>query len=492
MNQLLRLIIKNTPFVIVKLVLNFVNLFREFEISKHNDKIAIIAPNSLNWIALFIASLITKTNVVIISHRKSISDIKHSICNSNVNHIFTTKLIYNKLKGSSDIRMLMSVMKIFSMGNTFGNVSSDFMIKLFFTEIPNDHYSIKKINAYATIHMEKDKVYDTLLGVLESRKNNEQNNIEMYTPGVTAYQKHLSYTRKEFLKTTFIFKNMFDKNSNILIDNVHYDDWPLLSIASLVYGKNDNNKNKMFFTTESFNELWLEQIQPVLQTYWTFKLFTKFNFLYRWYIERKFKRLYPNVDEFIILNCQISFDKLLLLEKSKINVSTTYGMMESGFITLYNNGRDLLSHSGKLVNNELNWDFFNNSEYPDQIFYKCEGSNYLVAGRKINTVKLSDIDVQLDTYSRLISSHPLVHSTLVLNKYGKIEVTVIIDDKIAETLALSEEEDIYNYVSNIISDASDKVPDELRITNLYVYDRTEKLIRTHNDLLKVYMYYIDV
>lgn len=488
MTYVLRQIIKIAPLNILIAIYNFLLLFREFGISERTEKIAIIAPNSTNWVALFVTSLMCKVDIVIISHRKNISDIKSAILTSEPNHIFTTSDIYHKLLGKSDIRMLLSVINIFSMGETYGSEESNFYMKQFFPTVGDGKYILSRLNGYATLPCRKRIDYIHIMDKILKKNVDNKSSVELFTPGVTEYQKRLVYNSDLFVKAIRHFTRIVTNKGSydITLQNVHYDDWPILTLAQLYNNLRSINK-KMFFTTESFNEFWNEYIQSILQTPWRYKLYMKCNWFYRRYITKVFRTEFPNVSEFIILNCQVDYDKLKLIESSKLNFSTTYGMMESEFITLYNNSNDLINTSGELVNDSLKEEFYKADNYPDILFKK--ENKYIVAGRKINTIKLNGLKISLDAYGKLIKSHPLIKDCIVLvDENEELKATVIINADIAETLGLDSKIAIYTAVNNIILDAYKHVPNACKIKTLFVYDKTTKLIKTHNNLIKVYRY----
>lgn len=485
----MEILLLNSPLQLLILILSYIKIFKHFNFNKEST-IAIIAPNSINWVAIFIASILYRCHVVIISHRKSIIEIKNEILRSSANIIFTTDDIYDNLMVDSkgkDIRMFYNINRIFNTGNIENDSIYKIKIDLLYSMYEEEYSTYYEINTKLMLdnnqisNLEKGKLIDEIFKISKYNKN-----VSSYISEVPFSQKLITFSDNSFLKKslystdieTFISDlkkahyYMFNKNFlNTTLYNIHYDDYPVMALVQLLEGHYDRSilKQKTFFTKESFDKFWKEYIISELENKWTYILCNNFKFFYSRLVTKVFKRHFPYTKEFIILDGIIPYKWLQLLSKSKLTFSISItNYYTKNFISYYKNinNKNNLSHLGNLIKNpSVNLNF---------------------SGDITRNFNRKGFSINLDVLERIINGIPIVNNTLVYSNKNKLRIIVEINDKLINALEIIAPKDIYSYLMKQIKKVIKLDKDEL-----FVYDKitfNSWISKTHNGNIKHFLF----
>jgi hypothetical protein len=360
----------------------------------NNTSVAILSKNSKGWIVTFWTALIgnmpivvihpneSKSRIIDILNKKAVSVLfiddelyfdKSYNRSEFTDKLFFTTLIFsiphvtslsfkmqllhanaNKLlKNNGEdwytlFNKLETLAKLSNLGSDLRKFEMDLMVENFISKAEeNAHETVLKLNNGIRVD------YDSVV-------------VKSFSPGVTesySYKNGIELTLDELRRISSRFSDFypfptFDKITSFVEFSLWYPFLVVNSVLSnkeIVYPNKKDEKKLYVYDTVTFEKMWREEFEYILQIPFYRNLYLFIPFFYRRFIKKKFYKVFgKNVSEVTVLNCQVRKNILNHLVKCKLPITFTYGETGSGFITtkyktLFIPGR---MYKGRLARNE--------------------------------------------------------------------------------------------------------------------------------------------
>ena len=291
-------------------------------LSLNKINIALIANNSIEWIITFLAIIISKHHLVLISPKCSLSKIYHALQAYNVKILITDIPNLNLDK-------VTTVRSIYIISEIKFDSSSITIYKIHDISSAKDDNGISVVTPreIKSVFISYDEIIDTL-NILEEKK---------------IFEKCESYVCNQEFTYNYILCLLFPilQETTIILGSYN---------KSLTIDKSDT----VILTGYQFESLWREYVEDKTDVFTEFLIDFKFKRLRRWRIKNHLRKLFPNITNLIILNSSISYEIEQILKKIKFPYTITYGTIETGGITTYTDPKKFnLGTVGKPLSNNL-------------------------------------------------------------------------------------------------------------------------------------------
>lgn len=316
-----------SPKYIINAAKNLAESLNDSSARKLN--IALVANNSVEWIIVFLAVILSKHRLVLFSPNLSLSKLYHVLLDAKCNVLITDI-------DNLDIRKLSMMMAL--------------VYKI-------DDLSL---NGERSINLPVNSEQDEIT-----------NGVIIYTPRrldkiFISYNQILSHIRKLEEKKIFSTSTEYILFQELTYNYILCLFLPLLQGVTIVipnksrtpysiYNSLMSNKTEIVvLTAYQFECLWREYIENSCST--VTELIKEFRLrrLRRWRVNRRLKKLFPKLEELIILNSSISTKMEYLLKDIKFPYTVTYGTVETMGIISYSNHKQFeLGSVGHIIDPSL-------------------------------------------------------------------------------------------------------------------------------------------
>lgn len=368
-------------------------------LSKERTKIALIANNSIEWIIVFIAVILSDHKLVLISRNLSIKKVKRSISDSKASIIITDLPLHKR-----DFSYIYCVIDI------------------------------------KTIEYKKSIVLDRNMLHIEE-------NLIVYTPrrleGISIpYKKILSVLseldKKEIFNTSTEYVAYQEFTYNYVLTLL----LPLTEGVEIIIPKHVFNTFTLSFhsekvvilTAHQFEELWRESICPSSNSLMRVLSELKLSRIRNWMIKRNLKLLFPNIETLIILNSELNIQIETILKKIKFPFTITYGIIENCGISTYSKPKEFVFGScGKMLQSTVIDSVDDRFEVDTNynFFFKCREEEIITT--KFGFTITRDVE-------KILKNLPLVKDCVFIKWYDDLILIVNIDFNHIDSKNISLEE----------------------------------------------------
>jgi len=364
-------------FPLINHILFMIKLLRYLDVNPCY-KIAILGKNSKGWIVTFWTAIFGKMPIIIIDINEPPHRILNILNSNQVYVLFVDKDIYkDKLLGSFKE-------KLFYTGAIYSVpyiTAFELKLELLYSspkKILGDNFEdwavlfnkIKKLKQLSQLEETSDMSFSMFIGDFKqesldlydhimSLNNNHffedhEFCIKSFSPGVTeseTYQKghemtlyNLQRSMNGFWDVIAASSNSFDKKEDVKIStNVNFSMWfpflvglTFLRNIQLIFPNKKDIERIWVYDTVTFETMWREEFEKILQIVFYRNLFLLFPFLYRRYIKKQFYKVFGNkVKSVVILNCQVRDNIMYHLDKCNLPIIITAGSVKNNYIRAY-------------------------------------------------------------------------------------------------------------------------------------------------------------
>jgi hypothetical protein len=361
-----------SKFKLIDHIVFMIKLLRYLDI-KPGYKIAILGKNSKGWIVTFWSAILGKMPIVIIDINEPSHRILDILNRNQVYVLFVDKDIYKDKLNKSFVD------KAFYTGiiNTVPYISGfEFKMELLYSspkKLLGDNYEdwailfnkFKKLKEISQLEPEegmklclyvedfKRSGIDLSNHLLELNEHNyfedEDTCIVSFSPGVTESETY-TIGKRITLKNFNIIMTKFRLSYGYLLTQdtkmsvlVNFSQWfpfvvgmSFIENVDLIYPNSRDAERIWVYDTVTFENMWREEFENIMQIPFYRNLFMLFPFTYRMYIKNRFYKVFgKNVKEVTILNCQVRDNIMYHLNKCNLPVSVTGGSVQSGYLSRY-------------------------------------------------------------------------------------------------------------------------------------------------------------
>lgn len=390
-------------------------------------RVGLVASNSVEWIVVFLATIMSGNRLILFSPLLSKNKLNHVILDAKVKILFIDSQLITEVLNTTSI--IIPIDKL------------DFTTEC-------------KESSHSFIEIESD-----LLKEFQSRSNFTEPEIVVYTPRSTC---PIDISHNVILKVLgSIGKTKIFDNSSLYIA---YPEFTFNYIIGLLLPFIEGMKimipgekfttydAKWIFNTYKsevvilnayqFEEIWREFIESSTDELIKFLTEYRMNWIRKWILKRNMKTIFPNMKKLIILNSSISTTMETTLKSMKIPYTITYGSVESCGIATYSDPKDFkIGTVGKIVNNIVTYtDNLGITVYHGNTYIKSD--DVLITDKECNIIFLNRTDETIQTefgfiitrdVEKILKGLPLV-TDCVLTKYNNsIILLVNIDTQYVDT-----------------------------------------------------------
>jgi long-chain acyl-CoA synthetase len=311
-------------------------------------KIALIANNSVEWIIIFIAVLLSKHTLVLFSNKQSKKKIYNILQYSRVSVLITDIKDLNKDK------MFLIHDIIYVSDIEFNFNSSNRLLRNQYLYLDEESDS-QGIIVFTPRKMEMISI--TSIEIIDTLKILNEKNI--YTTQYGNYVNYQDFTYNYIL--CLLLPLLHGITITLPVE--------FATPYSLKYTLKSQITKVVILTAYQFESLWREYIENKSDFLTEFLYDFKLRKLRRWRIKRHLKNLFPNIETLIILNSEVSFEIEEILKKVKFPYTITYGTVETCGIATYSSPKNFIKGTvGKPLSDFLKVKSnFNSSQ--NQLFY---------------------------------------------------------------------------------------------------------------------------
>ena len=457
-------------YPLINQIIFMLKLLRYLNI-KPNQRIAILGKNSNGWIVTFWTAIFGKMPVVIIDIDESmwrIVDILNKHC---VQILFVDKDIYKDKFNKSNLNSLFHTYLIFSIPS-FSKI--DFKIELLHSNIKQKLSSINfddwitfftkmtMLNRLSMLNRDnfEDRFKINLLvenvventefslykRILELNKedvfDDEDICIISFSPGVTESNTYINGRKMTMNDFEESMNRFIIKYKTIYLDApiegeikmstfVKFSLWfpflvgvSFLQRTDLIYPNSKYEKRLWVYDTVTFEKMWNEEIETILQKPFYRNLYLTLPFLYRMHIKKRFYQIFgKDVKEVTILNCQVRDNIMYHLNKCNLPISVTAGTVANNYISA-------------IARNNIYSPKFLESIH---IFRKHEVSNEdrLIRSLDLRTVEYKTIN--LENFERVIKALPFVTNCIVVKHNKLLHAFIELNQNIYDVSTLEDQ-----------------------------------------------------
>lgn len=364
-------------------------------------KIALIANNSLEWIVAFFAILLSKHKLVLFSPNLSNSKIIAVIRASNC-----SLLMHN------------------------------FIDKDDLLETVSDQCKIMHINDIS--HYKSDKTYHTFIASKDIFTS-----LEIYTP--RSLSKVVINSDKLVALTDALGKHkIFDDSTSYVADAEFSYNYvlglllPFINGITIIIPRKRHHllshgevfisakyeSEVVILNARQFKEIYQEYIEEIDDLFNDVLKFFNLWFIRKYYLKRKFNKVFLNLKKLIILNSKLDVYIQKTLKKLKVPFTVTYGRVEDGGISTYSDPKDYIIESvGKFL-------LINLTDIDDEdLLYQNNDGIVYFDRRKSDEIKTAEGFIISEEIERILSNIPYVKDCLLCNRNNKLYLIVYLDHK---------------------------------------------------------------
>lgn len=410
------------------------------------DHFAIYAPNSENWITVYLAGLARGKAVIVIPVNMEISAVKEALVIMNPAGIVFTDIRLSSLDNLiDDIHTLVNIDNLNIVYNAIPAVKTPFAVE------PSDIAKVLKDNS--DIKFVKTLAYENL-----GDKINYSTKGKIIGPSIIndTVEFRLHKTANEIYEFVLNAKSalpLADKNVVIKTDfaNSHMVSI-MLPLACNAHITDDTSKPHVLLTdTKYINEIWKECLielfsAPLSGFLYSHKVFT---WLFKKRAQKALKRLLgANVEYLIIYNSEISYNVLEIL-RDTYKVYTTYGIPDEAPLIAVNDShpnrrekynRGLLLRGYDVFENEDTLRILTPKGYTINTFdygYRLPNGCIKVFGKQRLTNTDNTKEKNLLLLENMLNEIPFISRALVIMWNGKIYILVKPFDKLCDLQNMS-------------------------------------------------------
>lgn len=423
--------------------------------SNNKNKVGLVADNSIEWIVIFIGILFSGHVPVLISTKLSRNKILHILNDSNVTIVFTDQEY----------------------------ISSNGMYKCFSMDVPFDTIS----KSFTEVTFELHYSYNGL------------NNIDLmvYTP---RNLKQVTFSNSEILSLLSVLgsKNIFKSDTEVEINQDFSINYvfclllPLLSGTTIVLDSYKWNNEVIILKVSELQQILKSYLREITVT--KFIWCTKFLFIGKWWLRKKFKKLFPELKTLIILNSSLPNWIENMFKWIGIPYTVTYGTTETMGIATYTEPDKFKKGSVGMVLPYKNIITFSNKLFlASNEFAPLNDTGYKVVetlyftGREDEVLYTKDDILDVFLLEKLYKSIPLIDDCFFIVVKGKVFLVVNLNNEYCETQGIlhlrKAKETLRNYIQEItkyknIYDTEDVVHDIIIEPKKFSRDINGHVIKT--------------
>jgi long-subunit acyl-CoA synthetase (AMP-forming) len=305
--------------------------------------IALVGKLSFNWLVVYVTCLIKGIPLLILNPRDKSVNLKWQLIRNNVKILFHD---FSSTTKSKPCQLHSPLLKV--------KISIiDFTHYMLYTDVESYAYYedwAKAIDEFKNTDIDEQWKYsgEDFDRLQEDEFNEDNIAVLQYTPGASIPAHLIAFS---FKKVYHIMSNInatiLRKDVAYFTDHIYFHFMMILNKVingEVIYKDREvwsetvrrQNIEKIGVESYLFKEMWdgyfdflKERFYRVLQNRGRFFVNLK--------VRKKLRRILgPQIEEIIILNNELPFDTLLMLEDLKIKISSTYGTLESGQLLSFN------------------------------------------------------------------------------------------------------------------------------------------------------------
>ena len=340
--------------------------------------VGIMIRNRVTWIAVYIASLLKGCTVAIIHPNMSRAEIAHYILIAEMNIIFVDDSLKENFLIENALPMLKAVYN-----------AESFNYRWFSNSIKNDVISAKEFNN-KNVFID----YNQVDLIFNERYTNDVETIITPTSGVeNGFPNYVvsSATSINALINKAIDIFPYDMGDTIYcnapFETSHYISVLIPFIKGCVFTVNPRHANVFIEDTPSFERLWRNRVDSLLERNFLNFLFVKQSMkrLFSWIAVRRLKSYYNRGEKLkaVILYNWFGAERIISTVKGKLPIMSTYGSQECNQLIAYNDYSSKAAMSPNCVGY-----FIRGMEYK----VDTDNEELLLASKSLFVRYLSDLD----------------------------------------------------------------------------------------------------
>jgi len=312
-------------------------------------KIALIADNSVEWIIVFLAIIFSKHQLVLFSSRLSKKKIYNILIYSRTSVVITDlDLDRDKTPTIFDVIIISDLIMP-------GEDEFHWLLEQDEQDTGIIVFTPRKMSQ---VYIAYDEITN-LMGVLETKN--------IYR---TLQENYVNYQDFTYNYVLCLLLPLLSGLTIVLPSDYS-------TAYSLKHTLKSQINETVILTGYQFELLWREYVENKTDMFTEFLYDFRLKRLRRWRIKRHLKQLFPNIQQLIILNSEVSLETEEILKKIKFPYTITYGTVETCGIATYSKPKDFLIEStGEPLSTDLKRTSENNL-----VYLKPDDSNIPIDGQ---------------------------------------------------------------------------------------------------------------
>ena len=384
-------------------------------------KIALIATNSIDWIICFLAILISKHHLVLISPYLTTSKIKKAVMDSNVDIIITSK--------DFNIDMFPLCHRVFRI-NYISNISSN-----------NERNGLKKSLDESILENQETNFSSKGITIISPRKLSE-----------IRISKDNINDRLKILTT----KNIFPDFSTYVAYLEFTYNYVICLLLPLIHGciiripekrseysihalsRSTNGEQTVIITGRQFENLYKKFIEDPRNIFSNLLKYFHLWIIRKRILKNRLKKEFPNLRMLIILNSRFSLSIERTLKLLKFPFTITYGTVETSGIASFSLPNEFVVRScgQPLFPSEVSY-------YKDDSLF-ITNNNLFFIGRNNEYIRIRNSkgeEVLISRSSEDILRHlPFVDDCILIEDNNNIHLFITLDYKLVEEVNISRDD----------------------------------------------------